>query len=185
MNVAPSLLLLPVLYQQPAPPTPRASILGTWRLKAVHIIVQKPDGTPPYSIDPHITLGFHAQTFTKDGRWTHWQNGTRWATGTYQLHKGRLWYDGSKRQSQYQVRVLPVSSPSTHGYPTRLSYCENRREWRACARDYNFRALSAGPPKTHLFKRASSTEKTHPKKGDKTWLQKSMFSGPRGHSSSL
>lgn len=109
MNVAPSLLLLPVLYQQPAPPTPRASILGTWRLKAVHIIVQKPDGTPPYSIDPHITLGFHAQTFTKDGRWTHWQNGTRWATGTYQLHKGRLWYDGSKRQSQYQVRVLTAT----------------------------------------------------------------------------
>ncbi|RZJ94948.1 MAG: hypothetical protein EOO60_01790 [Hymenobacter sp.] len=109
MNVAPSLLLLTVLYQQPASATPRASILGTWRLKAVHLIVQNPDGTPPYGLNPHITLGSQAQTFTKDGRWTHWQYGNSWASGTYQLRKGRLLFVGSEGQYQYQVRALTAT----------------------------------------------------------------------------
>ena len=109
MNVAPSLLLLTTLYQQPVPPTPRASILGMWRLKAVHLLVQNPDGTPPYGLNPHIRLGSQGQTFTKEGRWTHWQDGNRGASGPYQLRKSRLLVVGSEGRFPYQIRVLTAT----------------------------------------------------------------------------
>lgn len=72
-------------------------------------MVQRPDGTPPYGLNPPITLGTLAETFTQDGRWTQWRNGNRWASGTYKLRKGCLVFAGSEGKSRYQVRVLTAT----------------------------------------------------------------------------
>jgi hypothetical protein len=50
---------------QPFPTNALASILGTWRLQAVHVVVQRPDGTAPYTLTPHPILGAIAETFPK------------------------------------------------------------------------------------------------------------------------
>ena len=103
------LLLLLWVSSHSAAHTAAPSILGTWRLKAVHMVVQQPYSTQPYGVDAHITFGTSADTFTKDGRWMQRQNGNVWKNGTYWLRKGRVAvYDGEAHY-RYQVRALTAT----------------------------------------------------------------------------
>lgn len=108
MNLVLPLLLLALVRNQFPVGTVAPSLLGTWRLKSVHMVVQKPDGTPPYGIDAHMTFGTTTQTFTKKGHWVQRQYGNIWKEGTYLLHKGRLIICDSEVRSHCQVRELTV-----------------------------------------------------------------------------
>lgn len=109
MKLLSLLLILALTGSQRPPRAPAPSILGTWKLQAVQLVYQRPDGTPPYRKPAHITAGVTTETFTKDGRWIERQYDTRLDEGTYRMERGLLFINCGQDHRQEQIQELTVT----------------------------------------------------------------------------
>lgn len=83
------------------------SLLGTWTLKSIHMVIHPPNGRSAYGSDAHLGATVKQITYTRQ-QWMLKEAGVVWKRGTYRVHGKQV--DATDGETFFHERIVALTA---------------------------------------------------------------------------